>query len=94
MPIIDRNFDNDIFKRNSKYREELMDLVFIHKLYTDKIIHQSLMTYQAEEFKLLLDEATVGYKSAIEAKAPVINFVSDEDLHKLYEYIKIIQGLE
>lgn len=94
MSIIDRNFDNDIFKRNSKYREELIDLVFINKLYTSKIIHGALMTWQADEFRLLLDQAMVSYRLAIESKSPVINFTSDADLHKLYDYIKLIQGIE
>lgn len=94
MSLIDRNFDNDIFKRNSKYREELLDLVFINKLYTSKIIHGALMTWQAEEFRLLLDQAMTSYKLAIESKSPVTNFSPDEDLHKLYDYLKMIQGTE
>lgn len=92
MSIIDRKFNEDEFKCSQTIRENLEELKYIQKLYTDKIVHASMMTYAADEYQSLLKRVINTYKKVLENNY-IISEKDHEDIVMLYSYIKVIQGV-
>jgi hypothetical protein len=64
----------------------------MRELYTYTIIHQRLMTYQADEFKELLDEYISALESSSESHYDITTFMSEERILLLRNYADIIKG--
>lgn len=96
MHTVNRTFNAELIARNKEYKNECTKLEYIKLLYTDTIIHHTLMTFEGEEFKALVDAKIAAYKLSLNMGGnlyEINKFMHDEDIEKLDKYIDRIQGL-
>lgn len=96
MLRIDRTFNEELITRRKGYKEECTKLEYMKILYTDAIIHNSLMTFEGEEFKALLNAKIAAYTLSLNMPGnlyDVTKFIHEDDIKKLDMYISKIQGL-